>query len=225
METEMSGKREREINEYRRLSGRLLIFAGVMIMSAVLIVNVADYVRSRMAVSQFAKQKERMITVSTEDPSEGFEKDVGDSAQNTSLTQKALENGEVLGVLRISKISLEEGIREGSSSSVISSALGHMEGTALPGQTGNCAIAGHRNYVFGRFFNRLNEIVPGDTVEVDTLDGIYTYEVTKCFTVEPEDLSVLSQNEDKSELTLITCTPLFVGSHRLIIRGELVQNK
>ena len=224
------------MNDYRRLLGRLLTVTGCLLMTAVLTVNVVDYVRSRMAVSQFAKEKERVIVVNTEDVAAASaavnqsgvkdkEGQIGaqdiDLSQTMSETQKALENGEVLGVLRISKINLEEGIREGSSSSVISSALGHMEETALPGQIGNCAIAGHRNYVFGRFFNRLDEIEPGDTVEIETLDGTFTYEVTDSFVVEPEDVSVLSRDLDQSELTLITCTPLFVGSHRLIIRGVL----
>ncbi|MDO5572833.1 MAG: class D sortase [bacterium] len=223
----MSGKREEEMNDYRRLLGRLLTVVGCLVMIAVLFVNIADYVRSRMAVSQFAKEKERVIVVNTEDVTAELATGIQDGAQDTEMlqtmseTQKALENGEVLGVLRISKIDLEEGIREGSSSNVISSALGHMEETALPGQTGNCAIAGHRNYVFGRFFNRLDEMEPGDTVEIETLDGTYTYEVTESFVVEPEDVSVLSQDASQSELTLITCTPLFVGSHRLIIRGVL----
>ncbi|NLG04969.1 MAG: class D sortase [Clostridia bacterium] len=221
-------RRSDEINEYRRLSGRLLIIAGCLLMAAVLLVNVIDYVRSRTAVSQFAKEKEQMIVVSNENDQQkeqqisGQNEDIGETDTEDALTmQERLEKGELLGVLRISKIDLEEAVKEGSSSSVISSALGHMEETALPGTIGNCAIAGHRNYVFGRFFNRLNEVEAGDTVEIETLNGIYQYTVTESYVVEPEDVSVLSQDTKQSELTLITCTPLFVGSHRLIIKGTL----
>lgn len=75
-------------------------------------------------------------------------------------------------------------------------------------------------YVFGRFFNRLNEVEPGDIVEIETLDAVYSYTVTESFIVNPDEISVMDPMEG-SNLTLITCTPLFVGSHRLIIRGVL----
>lgn len=210
-------KRQEEINYYRRQTGRLLIAFGSLIMAAVLLVNIVDYLKSKSAVHEFEEAKQ---TIVMNDAATG-------NVQAEIIVSKTEEDKEeqvdlaaVLGVLRIPKIDLEEAVREGSTSSVISSALGHVENTALPGQQGNCAIAGHRNYVFGRYFNRLNEMEAGDIVEIETLDGTYTYTVTESFVVEPEEVSVLDQTEGY-DLTLITCTPLFVGTHRLIIRAEL----
>lgn len=209
-------KRQEEINYYRRQTGRLLIAFGSLIMAAVLLVNIVDYLKSKSAVHEFEEAKQ---TIVMNDAATG-------NVQAEIIVSKTEEDKEeqvdlaaVLGVLRIPKIDLEEAVREGSTSSVISSALGHVENTALPGQQGNCAIAGHRNYVFGRYFNRLNEMEAGDIVEIETLDGTYTYTVTESFVVEPEEVSVLDQTEGY-DLTLITCTPLFVGTHRLIIRAE-----
>lgn len=217
-EEKMTKRGQRERNFYRRLMSRLLIVCGSCLMGVVLLVNVVDYVRSRTAVSAFKDEKERVIVVNTPTQTD----DAGTDATEDFIDEETdlLSNG-VLGVLRIPKIDLEEAVKEGSSSNVISSALGHMEGTAYAGEIGNCAIAGHRNYVFGRFFNRLDEVTVGDTIEVETLDGIYTYTVTKSFVVEPEDVSVLNRETKKQDITLITCTPLFVGSHRLIIRGTM----
>lgn len=213
----MANKGQRERDFYRRLISRLLIICGSCLMGVVLLVNVIDYVRSRTAVSAFKSEKEQVIVVNT---GETMTEAAVEPAEAETAPEELL-SGDVLGILRIPKIDLEEAVKEGSSSSVISSALGHMEGTAMPGTVGNCAIAGHRNYVFGRFFNRLDEIEAGDTVEIETLDGVYVYTVTDSFIVEPEEVSVLSQDTETKDITLITCTPLFVGSHRLIIQGTL----
>lgn len=218
----MASRGQKERDFYRLLISRLLIICGSCLMGIVLLVNVIDYVRSRTAVSSFKTEKEQIIVVNTEEATEQTEEQAVVGTSDMESEEEKL-SGDVLGVLRIPKIDLEEAVKEGSSSSVISSALGHMEGTAMPGAVGNCAIAGHRNYVFGRFFNRLNEIEKGDTVEIETLEGVYVYTVTDSFIVEPEEVSVLSQDTETQDLTLITCTPLFVGSHRLIIQGTLTE--
>lgn len=123
-------------------------------------------------------------------------------------------------MLAIDKIEMEEAVKEGAESSVISSALGHISGTAMPGMQGNCAIEGHRNYVFGRFFNRLDEVAVGDVITIETLDNTYEYKVYEVLVVEPTEVSVLEDTE-AYDLTLVTCTPLFIGSHRLIIKATL----
>lgn len=125
-----------------------------------------------------------------------------------------------MAVLAIPSISCKDIVKEGSSSHVLAKALGHMEGTAFPGNNGNCVIAGHRNYSFGLHFNRLNEVAVGDEITITTKEGLYTYTVTEIKVVEPEELSVLDQTED-ARLTLITCTPIYIASHRLIIIAEL----
>ncbi len=209
-----STKKQSKGNDCRRLFGRLLIVVGSILMCAVAGVNALDYYRSRSAVAAFVTEKEQVL-VSTGEPPTGN--------VTVEAAPRTLIAADVLGLLRIPKIDLEEAVKEGTSSNVISSALGHMEDTAMPGAVGNCAIAGHRNYVFGRFFNRLNEIETGDTIELETMEATYVYTVTDSFVVEPEDISVLEQDMDTQEITLITCTPLFVGSHRLIIRGVLTE--
>lgn len=213
----MTMKRQEETNYYRRLFGRLFITAGSLLMTAVVTVNVIDFVKSRSAVTEFEKAREQTITIvdAEEEPVP-----LTETLPSVAQEEQEIDLATVLGVLRIPKIELEEAVKEGSDSSVISSALGHVAHTALPGQQGNCAIAGHRNYVFGRYFNRLDEMEAGDTIEIETLEGTYTYTVTESFVVEPEEVSVLDTMEGYN-LTLITCTPLFVGTHRLIIRATL----
>lgn len=197
--------------------GNLLILLGVVLILAVILINVIDIIKSELAVRNFNEKK---IIVEALRPEDDGEEAV---ANQEAAPYKDPVLAELVGILKINKIDLEEAIREGSTSSVLSSALGHMENTAMPGEDGNCCIAGHRNYTFGKYFNRLNELEIGDTIQIETMDEEYTYRVYDIFVVEPEQVNVLNTLEGKN-LTLITCTPLFVGSHRLIIRAALEEN-
>ncbi len=134
------------------------------------------------------------------------------------------ENGDFLGTLYIKKIQAELPIVEGSLEKNLEISVGHLTGTTAIGEIGNTAIAGHRSHSFGWFFNRLDELVPNDEVIIrDTGGTVYTYKVFDKLIVEPTDLSVLNGSKTDSVLTLITCTPLYVASHRLIIHAVLVE--
>lgn len=202
-------KRQDETMQYRRLFGRLFIGIGCTIILLTVIVNIIDYRKGRSAVEKFEVAK-----LQQEQTPESPDADKEVTEKNDKLTKG------VIGVLAIDKIELEEAVKEGAESSVISSALGHISGTAMPGMQGNCAIAGHRNYVFGRFFNRLDEVAVGDVITIETLDNTYEYKVYEVLVVEPTEVSVLEDTE-AYDLTLVTCTPLFIGSHRLIIKATL----
>lgn len=127
----------------------------------------------------------------------------------------------VLGIIRIKKIKVVAPIVEGVQSSNLKVGVGHIPGTAAPGQPGNSALAGHRSYTFGKFFNRLDEMVIGDEISITTKKEDLKFEVYKIHTVKPEDVSVLRGSKDESIITLITCTPIYVASHRLIVQARL----
>jgi len=130
----------------------------------------------------------------------------------------------VLGVIQIDKIKVNLPIVEGVSSSNLKAGIGHIPGTASIGQPGNCALAGHRSYTFGRFFNRLDELEIGDVFILKTKDREYKYKVFEKKVVLPSDVSVLKGNKKENIATLITCTPIYVASHRLIIQGRLEES-
>lgn len=127
----------------------------------------------------------------------------------------------VLGIIQIKKIKLKEPIVEGVGKDNLHAGIGHIPGTAGLGGPGNCALAGHRNYAFKKFFRRLDELEAGDEVIISTKDEEFTYTVTGKSVVKPDDVSVLGGSMDKNVLTLITCTPVYVASHRLIVTAEL----
>lgn len=224
-----------------RIISNILIVLGIALFIGVITVNIRDILKSIKSVEEFkAKKTEEKTEENTVnevslpiveydgqfananvDAHEDAEEDNNVDEEKETNTVK-YRSGELICLLRLPKISLEEAVREGDSRDVFSSALCHLERTSYPGETGNCCISGHRNYVFGKYFNRLNEIEVGDIVELETTDNTYTYQVYETLVVNPNDVKVLDSTEQKT-LTLITCTPLFVGSHRLIVKAILVE--
>jgi sortase A len=127
----------------------------------------------------------------------------------------------VIGRLKIAKIKVDVPVVEGVSSANLRVGVGRIPGTSNIGEVGNTAIAGHRSYTFGRFFNRLNEVETGDEIIIETKDGEYVYTVYEKKIVEPSDVSVLKRSKTEKVLTLITCEPIYVASHRLIIHARI----
>jgi len=122
-----------------------------------------------------------------------------------------------LALLRIPRIGLEVAVLEGTDDVTLNQAVGHIEHTALPGDNGNAGIAGHRD----GFFRGLMTVVPGDAIEIDTLQGTDDYRIERTWIVNPDDVSVLDPTAERS-LTLVTCYPFyFVGPapQRYIVRA------
>lgn len=130
-------------------------------------------------------------------------------------TQKGM-----VGKIAIPKIGLEAVIVPGVDDKSIKNAVGWMESSSMPDEEGNMVLAGHRSHTYGKFFNRLGEMVEGDTIIVQTYSGTHTYTISSIKIVEPTDLSVLEPTEGKNTLTLITCHPLNSNRYRLIIKAD-----
>ncbi|SMC55165.1 class D sortase [Papillibacter cinnamivorans] len=122
-----------------------------------------------------------------------------------------------LGILKIPKLKVSQYILEGTKRQM-RYGVGHVTGTAAVGQAGNCAIAGHRPYPF----RYLDKLVSGDSIILKADDHVYTYTVYDSFAVLPNETWVLNTVDGEPyALTLITCTPYMVSSHRLIVRARL----
>lgn len=148
----------------------------------------------------------------------------GLNSEDEVIIETKTPNGlEVLGMLSIPKIDVDLLFTEGVTKEALRYAVGHMPGTAMPGEVGNCAVAGHRSYTFGEYFNRLNELEVGDEIAVRIGSETYTYRVYESFLVEPSEVWVTEPVEDRKVITLITCHPVVAATHRLIVRGELIE--
>lgn len=116
--------------------------------------------------------------------------------------------GEVLGIIDIPRIGLSSVVEQGVDSSILRDNVGHLPGTALPGQKGNAALAAHRD----TYFRHLSELHSGDEIIFHSISATYTYRVRSTSIVEPTDTTVLA-NTTKPTLTLVTCFPFYyVGS-------------
>lgn len=218
--------------------GFLCIIAGLLCIAAAVLPQAMDRYREKKLLESLKQLQEEQADKAQEAqrPEENLpaggntqkpEEDAlgGESSASGSAAGAEPAAGTVLGSLSIPAIGLEAPIREGARRASLKDALGHLSGTAPIGsETGNCAVAGHRNYTFGRFFNRLNEVKEGDSIIVTSTEGTpYFYEVTGIRVVEPEDVSV-ADSDGSGKLTLITCTPIYLATHRLIVSCALCEN-
>lgn len=128
----------------------------------------------------------------------------------------------VVGRLEIPNLHLSVMVREGVNSATLRRAVGHIPGTALPGEMGNVALAGHRD----TFFRSLRKIRVNDTIELETENGSYRYVVKSTGIVGPRETRVLASSNSET-LTLVTCYPFYyVGSapKRFIVHAALASS-
>jgi sortase A len=126
------------------------------------------------------------------------------------------------GVIQIPKIGVNWAFVEGVQLSDLAKGPGHYPGTPLPGQIGNAAIAGHRT-THGAPFFRVNELAPGDKINIQTLAGKYTYVVYKQpFAVKPTAYYVVA-NTKSAQLTLTSCNPRYSAAERIVIKAKLLR--
>lgn len=130
-----------------------------------------------------------------------------------------------LGTIKISSVDIDIPLWDGATLVSLRYGAGRLEGTADPGQEGNMTILGHRMRAEGKLFHSLGEVKLGDTIEITCIDGNkYTYVVDTIYEqVNPGDLDQYIDIDDGTgkQITLVTCTPLGVATHRLIIVGHL----
>lgn len=131
--------------------------------------------------------------------------------------------GDALTRIEIPAIDLDTIVVEGTTPAALRAGAGHYPKTPLPGEPGNVAIAGHRT-TYGRPFNRMDDLKPGDKIILSTPIGKHTYEVTgKPFVVSPDDWSPINDYEEGgSFLTLTSCHPEGSAAYRIVVRAELV---
>ncbi len=131
-------------------------------------------------------------------------------------------DGGPLARLVIPSIGLDQVVVQGTDTADLREGPGHYPSTPYPGQPGNVAIAGHRTTYAHPFYD-LNELVPGDTIELSVPGGLWRYRVVGSLVVSPDDVAVAGPlGEPGSWLTLTTCNPRYSASTRLVVRAQLV---
>lgn len=150
----------------------------------------------------------------------------GASADGTLRYAKMLDanGGGLMARLRISKIGLDLPVYHGTAEDTLLAGLGHLEGTSLPvgGASTRAVITGHRGLANATMFTNLDKVEVGDTFTVEVFGEVLTYQVFDKKVVEPQETESLRAVEGKDLVTLVTCTPLGINTHRILVTGERV---
>lgn len=130
----------------------------------------------------------------------------------------------IMGYLEIPKLGVELPIFHGTEEETLDRGLGHLLGSSLPvGGTGtHCVITGHSGLAGRRMFSDLDKLELMDVFYLKVLDETLAYTVIEINTVLPEDTSELAINPQGDDVTLVTCTPYGVNTHRLLVRGARI---
>jgi sortase A len=206
--------------------GRTLITAGVLILLFVAYQLWGTGIREAQAQDRLGNEFEERLdeardrapaTTSTTTP----EDTTTEPEQAPPIGLAA--DGEATAQIRIPRIGVDKTVVEGVSLANLKQGPGRYPETAMPGQEGNAAIAGHRT-TYGAPFNRIDELEPGDEILVETVQGQFRYEVSEQLIVSPSQVEVLEDKGD-NRLTLTACHPKFSARQRIIVVALLAPDQ
>ena len=229
------------MSKKKKKSNSLFIFIfilGLGIMSYPMISNwyyridannqVADYKEARELLSQeeidrrirLAKiYNDSLGNVVLKDPysEEEKEKAFENYAQMLELRTK-------IGVVTIPSIDVELPIYAGTNEEILQKGVGHLEGTSLPigGESTHTVLTAHSGLPSARLFTDLQKVKMGEKFYIDNIAGTMAYQVDHIDVIDPSDFSQLLVVPEKDYATLLTCTPIMINTHRLIVRGHRV---
>ncbi|MCB1260138.1 MAG: class E sortase, partial [Acidimicrobiales bacterium] len=156
---------------------------------------------------------------------DGTAENPGDLGRPAEEADLGIQWGDPIGRILIDKIGVDFVYIEGVELSLLQDGPGHFPETSFPGQPGNAALAGHRT-TFMAPFNRIDELSAGDLVQVETVQGTFTYEVM----AQPDGLGhrivgpdAIEITEDKGDdrLTLMACHPKYSAAQRIVVEAKL----
>lgn len=222
--------------------GIVLIFvAGIGVMSYPLVSSVINNLASRSNVAEYKNITQQMSSKETLDmiekaqrynnsltnnviitdpfDSEAYEK-IGDSYENALN----VDGNGLIGYIDVPKINVYLPIYHGTSESILSRGAGHLMNTSLPigGESTHSVISAHTAFPGETFFDYLTDMKEGDEFFVHILDRVLKYEVDSIKVVLPEETDDLRIINGEDYVTLLTCTPYSINTHRLLVRGKRV---
>ena len=214
----------------------LIFFVGLAVM---LYPTISDYINQRnqtRVVNSYAQQVDGLSDADYTayfDAADVFNQEIAadpdalyhaDHFSTYSTTLDVTGTG-IMGYITIPRIGVELPIYHGTSDSVLQIAAGHLEGTSLPvgGASTHAVISAHRGLPSAKLFTNLDQLEVGDTFTITVLDRVLTYEVDKISIVLPTETDELKIAEGKDYVTLMTCTPYGINTHRLLVRGRRVE--
>ncbi len=221
-------------------SNIILILIFLVGLSVMLYPTVSDYVNQKnqsRAVASYSEEVENLSDVDYQayfDAADDYNRRLAetpdafyrpDEVSGYTDTLDVSGTG-IMGYITISKIGVELPVYHGTSDGVLQVAAGHLEGSSLPvgGAGTHAVISAHRGLPSAKLFTNLDELEVGDTFTITVLDRVLTYEVDQISIVLPTETDLLQPVEGKDYVTLMTCTPYGINTHRLLVRGKRIEN-
>ena len=221
-------------------SNIILILIFLVGLSVMLYPTVSDYINQKnqsRAVASYSEEVENLSDVDYQayfDAADDYNRRLAETPdafyrpeQVSGYTDTLDVSGTgIMGYITISKIGVELPIYHGTSDGVLQVAAGHLEGSSLPvgGAGTHAVISAHRGLPSAKLFTNLDELEVGDTFTITVLDRVLTYEVDQISIVLPTETDLLQPVEGKDYVTLMTCTPYGINTHRLLVRGKRIEN-
>ena len=225
----------------RRIIRSLALVSGICLCAYPLVASLMGQRSQSKVISTYKNKVEscdegmvKQILEAAEEYNEALYRTQGSIVSSWSGGSLDLDNYEqllnisgsgVMGSVEIPKISVHLPIYHGTGEDVLSVGVGHLEGSSLPvgGNNTHCILTGHRGLPNSKLFTRLDELKTGDLFYIEVGNQILAYKVSEIQVIKPEDTSGLSIRLDRDLVSLVTCTPYGVNSHRLVVTGERTQ--
>ena len=221
-------------------SNIILILIFLVGLSVMLYPTVSDYINQKnqsRAVASYSEEVENLSDVDYQayfDAADDYNRRLAETPdafyrpeEVSGYTDTLDVSGTgIMGYITISKIGVELPVYHGTSDGVLQVAAGHLEGSSLPvgGAGTHAVISAHRGLPSAKLFTTLDELEVGDTFTITVLDRVLTYEVDQISIVLPTETDLLQPVEGKDYVTLMTCTPYGINTHRLLVRGKRIEN-
>lgn len=237
----MKKRKSGKLKKKRKWFRTLLFFGGFLICILPVISNVIERQRQIDAVATYRQIMEKEDECEIEEKwnlanrynemlfqsKGGSVEEQTEEAEYTYEQQLNIHGTDIMGSLEIPKIQVELPIYHGTTEEVLSNGIGHLEGTSLPigGVNTHSVLTGHRGLPTSKLLVRLDEIKTGDLFFIRTYKEILAYKVEKIRVVKPEDTGWMEIQDGRDLVSVVTCTPFGINTHRLIVTGHRVGYK
>lgn len=218
----------------------LMIILGLGIILFPIISNYANQLQYKRVIGDYADKIEKnsetknnqMLKEAREYNSSLITTNIVDVFQNPIQTNSPkylsilnVDDNEMIGHISIPKIDVRIPIYHGTSSDILQKGVGHLEGSSFPvgGKSTHAILSAHRGLPSSRLFTDLDQLKEGDIFYIYVLDEVLAYQVDQILVTEPSETDALKIVDGKDYVTLVTCTPYAINTHRLLVRGERIE--
>lgn len=189
--------------------------------------NQVQYVQGEVSTSQLEEEwqeavvRNRLLHQGSERVTDPFATEQQSEPESYEQQLNPLGDGQ-MGILEIPKLELSLPIFHGTEEAVLQEGVGHLKASSLPtgGESTHCVLSAHAGLPGKRLFSDLEQMEIGDLFYLKVLDRTLCYRVDQILVAEPQELDALYIQDGEDLVTLMTCTPYGINSHRLLVRGQ-----